>query len=216
MPKKETPIAVLKKPFINRIIGSAVVLVEQLLANPFNWRIHPMAQQEALAGMIDEIGFISSVKVNKNTGHVVDGHLRVALALRSGVKEIPVEYLDLTEEEELKALATLDPIGTLATSDSTILEGILNDLKTDDERVKTLLSEIWEKEGIFTELPDLEDLKSTYGEPGEDDFYPVIKIKVTPEIKTRFDRIMGVTPGGNETEKFTNLVETWEEWENAK
>jgi hypothetical protein len=34
----------------NRIIGSGQEAPDQLLANPANWRIHPKAQQDALAG----------------------------------------------------------------------------------------------------------------------------------------------------------------------
>lgn len=40
----------------NRIVGQGEEAPDQLLANPANWRIHP-------------------------NGHVVDGHLRVAMAL---------------------------------------------------------------------------------------------------------------------------------------
>ena len=37
----------------NRIIGSGEEAPDQLLANPANWRIHPKAQQDALAGALD-------------------------------------------------------------------------------------------------------------------------------------------------------------------
>ncbi len=40
----------------------------------------------------------------------MDGHLRVALALSSNQKSIPVEYVELSESEEAEALATIDPI----------------------------------------------------------------------------------------------------------
>ena len=36
----------------NRIIGSGEEAPDQLLANPANWRIHPKAQQDALAGAL--------------------------------------------------------------------------------------------------------------------------------------------------------------------
>ena len=37
----------------NRITGSGEEAPDQLLANPANWRIHPKAQQDALAGALD-------------------------------------------------------------------------------------------------------------------------------------------------------------------
>src|SRR5437867_4576224 len=65
----------------NRIVGSGEEAPDQLLANPKNWRIHPKHQQEALAGVLDEVGWVQEVIVNQQTGHLVDGHLRVTLAL---------------------------------------------------------------------------------------------------------------------------------------
>ncbi len=67
-------------PWTSRIVGSGEEAPDQLLANPANWRIHPKAQQEALAGVLDQVGWVQQVLVNRRTGHVVDGHLRVALA----------------------------------------------------------------------------------------------------------------------------------------
>jgi hypothetical protein len=36
----------------NRISGAGEEAPDQLLANPANWRIHPKAQQDALAGEV--------------------------------------------------------------------------------------------------------------------------------------------------------------------
>jgi len=134
--------AKLKNQLRNRIVGSGMERVDQLLANPQNWRIHPDNQQQALAGAIDDIGFIRSVTVNKQTGTVVDGHLRVALALRSGVVELPVEYVDLTPDEEAKALLTLDPIAAMAAADRDKLDELLLHVHSDDERVQAAIDEI--------------------------------------------------------------------------
>jgi len=158
-------IAKLNKPLRNRIIGSGVEQVDQLLANPLNFRLHPDNQQQSLAGAIDDIGFIRSVTVNKRTGRVIDGHLRVTLALRSGVQELPVEYVDLDEAEEAQALLSLDPIAARAASDKEKLDELMRQVQSDDERVQAMISEIAEREGIvpvsenswadaFSALPD--------------------------------------------------------------
>jgi hypothetical protein len=49
-------------------------------------------------------------------------------------------------------------------------------------------------------------LEAEYGGSNEDDFHPVIKIKVTPEIKERFDAVMVLMPGANEMEKLDALI----------
>ena len=101
----------------NRITGAGEEAPDQLLANPANWRIHPKAQQDALAGALDAVGWVQQVLVNRRTGFVVDGHARVALALSRGEPTVPVLYVDLAPEEEALVLATLDPIGAMAGRD---------------------------------------------------------------------------------------------------
>ena len=123
----------------SRIVGHGEEAPDQLLANPNNWRIHPQSQQSALAGVIDDVGFVRSVTVNRRTGHVVDGHMRVSLAISSGQPTIPVEYVDLSEDEEREVLATLDPIGALAGTDSAALAALVADVETEDARVAGIL-----------------------------------------------------------------------------
>jgi ParB-like chromosome segregation protein Spo0J len=147
-------IAKLNKPLNNRIIGHGEEAVDQLLANPLNYRLHPDNQQQALAGAIDDIGFIRSVTVNQRTGRVVDGHLRVTLAARSGVESLPVEYVDLSEAEEAQALLSLDPIAAMAASDKAKLEELMASVQSDDERVQAMMAEMGEKLSGFQFDPD--------------------------------------------------------------
>jgi len=140
--------AKLAKPFRNRIVGHGDEAVDQLLANPKNFRLHPDNQQQALAGSIDDIGFIRSVTVNKVTGCVVDGHLRVTLAMRSGVETIPVEYVELTEEEEAEALLTLDPTAAMAATDKQKLDDLMRQVQSDDERVQQMMADLAEREKL--------------------------------------------------------------------
>lgn len=140
--------ASLSKPLRNRIIGHGAELVDQMLANPLNFRLHPDNQQQALAGAIDDIGFIRSVTVNQRTGRVVDGHLRVTIAARSGVESLPVEYVDLTEAEEAQALLSIDPIAAMAASDKAKLDELMRAVQSDDARVQEMMADLAEREGL--------------------------------------------------------------------
>ena len=53
----------------------------------------------------------------RRSGFVVDGHARVALAISRHELTVPVLYVDLLPEEEALVIATLDPIGAMATAD---------------------------------------------------------------------------------------------------
>lgn len=122
----------------NRIIGHDEVDAEQLLAHPKNWRIHPQHQQEALAGVLDSVGWVQQVVVNRRTNFVLDGHLRAALAISRGEK-VPVVYVDLSEEEESLVLATLDPVSALAVTDQDKLNELLGDIDTANAAIDQML-----------------------------------------------------------------------------
>ena len=120
------------QPWANRIVGHGEEAPRNLLPNPRNWRGHPQRQQAALEQVIEEVGLVASVTVNKRSGHLVDGHLRVELALRRGEPTIPVTYVDLDEEEERVILASLDPIGALAEADRAKLGELLAGIENPD------------------------------------------------------------------------------------
>lgn len=110
----------------NRIVGVGEVPPGELIANPRNWRKHSRAQRRALTGVMNDVGWVQRVIVNRGTGHIVDGHLRVELAFERHEDAVPVTYVDLTDEEEGLILATLDPIGALAGTNGTALTELLS------------------------------------------------------------------------------------------
>lgn len=113
----------------NRITGSGFEEPDQIMANPFNFRQHPKHQKDALDGVLNEIGWIQEVIINRTTGHLIDGHLRVELAMQRG-ERVPVKYVDLDEKEEKIALACIDPISQLAEQDQAMLDQLIEDIGT--------------------------------------------------------------------------------------
>ena len=132
----------------NRIIGSGEEQLDQIMFNPRNWRIHPLSQQDALKGVLEEVGWVQQVIVNKRTGNLIDGHLRCQLAAREGAQTIPVVYVDVSEDEEALVLATLDPIAAMAATDKQKLDELFANIQSENEQVTALIQEIAEKNGI--------------------------------------------------------------------
>jgi hypothetical protein len=116
-------------PWRNRIVGHGEEPPEQLLANPQNWRIHPAEQQQLLEPVLQTVGLVQQIIVNTRTQHIVDGHLRVMLALRHDVPTLPVVYVDLTPEEEQLILASFDTVGGKAVTDRAQIEALLDDVR---------------------------------------------------------------------------------------
>ena len=158
----------------NRITGHADVAPADLVPNPANWRTHPANQQAGLASALSEIGWVGEVLVNTTTGHVVDGHLRIELALARNEPSVPVTYVELTEDEERLVLATLDPLSAMAEAEQDALASLLASISTGDDALRALLAELAEQHGIRSallgdpdELPPLPEPADLYVQPGD-------------------------------------------------
>ncbi|CAN5424481.1 hypothetical protein BH10ACT3_BH10ACT3_19880 [soil metagenome] len=119
----------------NRIVdGPATVTAEELQAHPLNPRFHGAEQRGAIRGILDDIGWIAPIIVNRLTGRIIDGHMRVEEAAERG--PIPVAWVELTEDEEKEALALFDPIGQMATYNpdalASLTEGMQSTVDMDD------------------------------------------------------------------------------------
>ena len=136
-------------PWRNRIVGYSEEPPDQLLANPLNWRIHPGSQQAALSGMLGEVGLVQNVVVNRTTNTLVDGHLRVMLAMREGQPTLPVTWVELSEEEERLILATLDPLAAMATADAGALDALLSSVRSGEAAVTEMLAELAKGAGLY-------------------------------------------------------------------
>lgn len=152
----------------SRILASTLEDPASLLANPRNWRTHPAAQRKALRGSLDTVGWVQQVIVNRATGNVVDGHARIEEALSRGEPTVPVLWVDLSPEEEALVLATLDPIGAMATRDETRLNDLLAEVAVDDAGLARLLEDLGARTPLASD-PDYapEPADDTYVKPGD-------------------------------------------------
>ena len=132
----------------NRILRYEQVDPETLKPHLSNWRLHPKRQEEALAGALSQVGWVQTVMVNQRTGNMIDGHLRVKLALRRREPEIPVIIVDLSEREEKMVLATLDPIAGMAGTDNERLKELLSEIETTDSAVQNMFNQMAEEAGV--------------------------------------------------------------------
>lgn len=156
----------------NRIIGSGTEDPSQLVANPRNWRIHPKPQQDSLSDVLERVGWVQQVLVNKVTGNVVDGHLRVELALSRGEPSVPVLYVELDPSEEALVLATLDPLSSMAAVDEEKLRELLDEVAVTGD-LEAILAEMaggaTPAEGLTDadDAPQAPDDADVYVKPGD-------------------------------------------------
>lgn len=125
----------------NRIVGHGEERPDQLLAHPLNWRGHPVDQQNVVEQLLERVGWVQRVLVNRRTGHVVDGHLRVDLAIRRDEETIPVTYIDVDEDEERLILASLDSSSAMAFTDRAKLDELVAAMPEDLRALTAVLRE---------------------------------------------------------------------------
>jgi hypothetical protein len=116
----------------NRITRYGEAAPGELLANEKNWRTHPQAQQDALEGALRTVGVVQNIIVNERSGKLLDGHLRVEMAIRSGQPTVPITFVDLSDEEEALILATIDPVTGLAGTNQELLDSLITDIRLRD------------------------------------------------------------------------------------
>lgn len=188
--------------FQNRIVGEDIVDPATLVPNPQNWRVHPAHQTEAVAAALSRVGWVQRVIVNRTTGHLVDGHLRLSVALERGESEIPVNYVELEEGEEKLVLATLDPLGALAVADVELLEQLRAEADAQGP-LSDVLDDL-----IGAERAGLDELDTDAHGPvaNDKDFWPVIRVQVPPETFGLYKKLLDALEIADESEAFTAIL----------
>lgn len=136
------------------------VPASELLPNPKNWRTHPKEQQEALRGILAEVGIADAVLARETPAGLmlIDGHLRAETAPDA---MMPVLILDVDEAEADKILATLDPLAAMAEADAVKLDGLLREIDTGSEALQKMIADLAESNDMYdvseAEAPDLAD-----------------------------------------------------------
>ena len=112
-----------------------------LLPHPKNWRKHPQQQQDAMRGILAEVGYADAVLARETPEGIqlIDGHLR---AETTPDAEIPVLIVDVTEAEALKILATHDPLAAMAETDLDALGDLVAEIDFDSPALDEMLSDM--------------------------------------------------------------------------
>ena len=179
-----------------------------LCANPKNWKHHPQKQQQAMADILDEVGFAGSILAYRDGEDIVilDGHLRVSLA--DADELIPVKILDLEPGDPriAKLLATHDPVGLLSEADVGKLDSLLEDITFDNSSIVDLMVEtVQPPEPISVEIPAEVLPMKPKGKTREKKDRP--KIHVPPELEPASTRAVQLTIPADRFEEFMIKLE---------
>lgn len=155
--------------------------LSELRAADYNPRVDlipGMAEYEKLKNSIEEFGFVDPPIFNKQTGHLVGGHQRVAVAKDIGITEIDVSVVNMTLDREKQLNVALNKVSG----------------QWDHEKLAQLLSEFSDEQINLTgfEQSEVDDLLNTYNYNQdldipiiEDDFETVLEYEAISEPTTK-------------------------------
>ena len=125
----------------DRVVEMRRVPASELNANPKNWREHPAEQQRAMQGVLEEVGIAGALLARETPDglELIDGHLRTEM---NDATEWPVLILDVDENEADVLLASVDPIGALAKTNTDALKALLGQIETDNADLDSLLADL--------------------------------------------------------------------------
>jgi len=135
--------------FRDRIREYKRIRSADLVANPLNWRQHPENQQNAMRGILEEVGIVDALLVrdrSDGTYDIIDGHLRASLMPED---EVPCLVLDVDENEARKILLTFDPLGAMAEANAANLNELLRDAEFGAEALQELVAGLAEDAGLY-------------------------------------------------------------------
>lgn len=143
-----------------------IVDVTKLVPNPKNPNQHPDEQIQLLGRIIRQTGWRQPITVSKRSGFIVKGHGRLAAALLEGLKAVPVDYQNYTNEaEEYADLIADNRIAELADMDNKLLADIFADIDTGEIPVELTGYTEDEMESLVTGLA--EALHNDLNEPDD-------------------------------------------------
>jgi len=125
----------------NLIAHRADVDPLELLPQEHNFRIHAQNQRQVTTASLDELGHVGDIIVNIRTGKIVNGHLRVELAIAEDQRTVPVTYIDCDVATEQIILAFFDRVGAKAITDSERLRATIAQIDTGSSALQASLDD---------------------------------------------------------------------------
>jgi hypothetical protein len=148
----------------NRVKALRTVKALELAPNPKNWRTHPKSQQDALRGILAEVGYADALLARElpdGSLMLVDGHLR---AETTPEQEVPVLILDINEAEADKLLLSLDPLAALAETNAQALDALLREVDTGSEGLQQMYADMAADAKLYADSSQDESDPETTGD----------------------------------------------------
>lgn len=181
------------------------VPIDEIGPHPLNYNGHPDPQVTELGRSAMQFGQVKNIVVWQGKIIAGEGFWRGAKLI--GMKSIDVK--DVSHWPEARALAFMAVDNELAKRSQPDPFGLADIVRQAHEGGEDTpgISEA-ELAAILAGLqpPSLDELELENGQPEDETFWPVVKVRISPETKAKYDALMVLLPGKDEGEKFDAMV----------
>jgi ParB-like chromosome segregation protein Spo0J len=188
------------------------IFLKDILPHEKNYRIHSERQIAALCESLERFGQVRSVVVSETQDgsyKMIAGHGIYEAAKRVGIPQLHADVFPASvSEKDLRAYLIADnKLGDLAGQDEYLLLELLEEQQLAGYNEVAMGLYDGELEDLVAKLrlPTLESLTDKYGDdPKEEDYWPVVRVKVSPELKERYDAVVATVK--DDPKKFAHMV----------
>lgn len=206
--------------------GAVLVWAEprSIALNEDNPIDHTVEQTEAVQESIGKHGWIIPLVYNLTTGHLIDGHDRLGIAISRGHQAVPVWVGAWPKEDEPEIIILLRETGQMAKWNPDRSAALLARLEQSSGSAKKIIDQMVKREGLMEKIEQLAEKVgplSSKTDPAPLDW--VVDKEPDPGLA---ERMMGKSPAGlsaarvrlvqlfidqNDVEKFNDWVEDLQE-----
>ncbi len=206
----------------NRELRIDYVRLDEIKPDPDNPKDHDLG---ALAQSLERFGFVAPMGINEVTGYLLWGHgrweelvslRRLGSAVPDGIK---VADDGMWLAPVVRGIHLPEPEGTayVITDNRQVELGGWNE----QQLIKTLIRVNRDSglEGtgydgddldalivVHGNPPDLDELEDKWGDPDDEEFWPLIRLKVAPDTYEHYVQLIAGYPGKSEGEQFGELL----------
>lgn len=187
------------------------IFLKDILPHEKNYRIHSEKQIAALCESLERFGQVRSIVVQQQGDYykMVAGHGIYEAAKRVGISVLHADVINSSwDATKIRGYLIADnKLGDLASSDEYLLLELLEEQQLAGYNEGAMGLYDGELEDLVAKLrpPTLESLTDKYGDdPREEDYWPVVRVKVSPELKERYDAVVATVK--DDPKKFAHMV----------
>lgn len=183
-----------------------IVAIDSVKPHPGNPR---QGDVGAISVSIEENGFYGECLVQKSTSFIIAGSHRWRAAKAKAMPQVPINVIDVDDDVAMRIMLADNKTNDLASYDDHKLADLLTRLASTGRALAGTgysgddLDDLVQKLAV----PGLDELARMVGDPIDGALWPVLRLKLPPELFERFTVALKSMPGADDAERLSAMLD---------